>query len=157
MNTDPSDIVERLRDVKCNREPFTPDHANCVCRLANEAADYIERKAPHDVMGLHAQAALIGALDPDNRFPNRVRNMTYKHGNMLDYMLNPTPAEEISARFDRFATYPEKFGAATSVIEHLERKIEWLCESLTQIRDKKLSRQECQELAAYTLGKLDKI
>lgn len=94
-----ADIVERLRDVGCDREPFTPDHAECVCRLTNEAADYIERKATSDVMGLHgpkpaaveraaksiaiafgrdvsewrefilhAQAALIGALDPDNRF-----------------------------------------------------------------------------------------
>lgn len=98
-------LLDRLRDVKCDREPFTPDHANCVCRLTNEAADYIERKATSDVMGLHgpkpaavemaaksiamslgrditdwrefilhAQAALIGALDPDNRFLNGVRN-----------------------------------------------------------------------------------
>lgn len=92
-------LLDRLRDVKCDREPFTPDHANCVCRLTNEAADEIERKAASGVMGLHgpkpeaveraaksismalgrdvsewrefilhAQAALIGALDPDNRF-----------------------------------------------------------------------------------------
>lgn len=83
--------------------------------------------------------------------------MTYKHGNMADYMPDPNPEEEISARFDRFETYPEKFGAAAVQIERLERKIEWLCESLTQIRDKKMSRQECQELAAYTLRKLDNI
>lgn len=83
--------------------------------------------------------------------------MTYKHGNVADYMPDPTPDQEISARFDRFETYPEKFGAATSVIEHMERKIEWLCDSLTQIRDKMMSRQDCQELAAYTLEKLDKI
>jgi hypothetical protein len=37
------DIVERLRDVGCDREPFTPDHANCICRLAHKAADEIER------------------------------------------------------------------------------------------------------------------
>lgn len=40
---DPPDIVERLREVGCDREPFTPDHARCVCRLTNEAAGEIER------------------------------------------------------------------------------------------------------------------
>ena len=99
MTTDPSDIVERLREVGCDREPFTPDHVKCICRLTNDAADEIERKTTSDIMGLHgpkpeaveraaksiaiafgrdvsrwrefilhAQAALIGALDPDNRF-----------------------------------------------------------------------------------------
>lgn len=36
-------LVSRLREVRCNREPFTPDHEGCVCRLANEAADELER------------------------------------------------------------------------------------------------------------------
>lgn len=83
--------------------------------------------------------------------------MTYKHGNMADYMPGPSPEEGVSARFDQFNTYPEKFGAAAVQIECLERKIEWLCDSLTQMRDKKMSQRECQELAAYTLEKLDKI
>ena len=83
--------------------------------------------------------------------------MTCKHGNMMNYMPDLDPSGEISARFDCFETYPEKFGAATVKIAALERKIEWLCDSLTQIRDKKMSRQECQELAAYTLRKLDNI
>ena len=39
MNT----LVDRLRDVGCDRAPFTPEHAECVCRLANEAADELER------------------------------------------------------------------------------------------------------------------
>lgn len=38
-----STLVERLREVGCDREPFTADHAKCVCRIANEAADEIER------------------------------------------------------------------------------------------------------------------
>lgn len=38
-----ADILRRLRDTRCDREPFTPEHKNCVCRLANEAADEIER------------------------------------------------------------------------------------------------------------------
>jgi hypothetical protein len=38
-----TDLVNRLRDVGCDREPFTPDHAKCICRLANEAADELER------------------------------------------------------------------------------------------------------------------
>lgn len=36
-------LVDRLRETLCDREPFTPDHAKCVCRLTNEAADEIER------------------------------------------------------------------------------------------------------------------
>jgi hypothetical protein len=36
-------LLDRLRAVGCDREPFTPDHANCVCRLTNEAANEIER------------------------------------------------------------------------------------------------------------------
>ena len=38
-----ADLLERLGDVRCDREPFTPDHAGCICRLANEAADEIQR------------------------------------------------------------------------------------------------------------------
>lgn len=41
--TQPADIVERLEDVGCDREPFTPDHAKCICRLAREAAAEITR------------------------------------------------------------------------------------------------------------------
>lgn len=36
-------LVDRLRDVGCDHEPFTPNHAKCTCRLANEAADEIEK------------------------------------------------------------------------------------------------------------------
>lgn len=38
-----SDIVERLRETTCDRQPFTPEHAMCKCRLAHEAAAEIER------------------------------------------------------------------------------------------------------------------
>lgn len=43
MSTESEDLVERLEDVRCDREPFTPDHAKCICRLANEAAEEITR------------------------------------------------------------------------------------------------------------------
>ena len=36
-------LLDRLREVRCDLTPFTPDHAECVCRLANEAADELER------------------------------------------------------------------------------------------------------------------
>jgi len=35
-------LIERLRSQECNREPFTPEHKDCACRLANEAADALE-------------------------------------------------------------------------------------------------------------------
>lgn len=38
-----SPLLDRLREVRCDREPFTPEHAHCVCRLTNEAADVLER------------------------------------------------------------------------------------------------------------------
>jgi len=37
------DIIDRLRAVSCDREAFTADHAKCQCRLANAAADEIEK------------------------------------------------------------------------------------------------------------------
>lgn len=36
-------LVERLRGVGCDQPAFTEHHAKCVCRLANDAADEIER------------------------------------------------------------------------------------------------------------------
>lgn len=44
-------LLDRLREVRCDHEPFTPAHARCVCRLANEAADELER------LQLRAQSA----------------------------------------------------------------------------------------------------
>jgi hypothetical protein len=38
-----ADIVEILRATECDREPFTPAHVLCSCRLANDAANEIER------------------------------------------------------------------------------------------------------------------
>lgn len=40
---DPPDIVEQLREVGCDREPFTSDHARCICRVTISAANEIER------------------------------------------------------------------------------------------------------------------
>ena len=34
-------LLDRLRDVKCDQVGFTPEHAKCICRLANEAADAV--------------------------------------------------------------------------------------------------------------------
>ena len=36
-------LLDRLRETRCDREPFTPGHAQCICRLANEAAGEIDR------------------------------------------------------------------------------------------------------------------
>lgn len=41
--TETAAILERLQDVGCDRQPFTPEHAKCICRLTNEAAAEIER------------------------------------------------------------------------------------------------------------------
>lgn len=38
-----SDLVERLRRTRCNKEPFTASHADCICLIVSEAADEIER------------------------------------------------------------------------------------------------------------------
>lgn len=38
-----SDLIDRLRDMPCDREPFTADHKDCICRLTNAAADEIEK------------------------------------------------------------------------------------------------------------------
>lgn len=83
--------------------------------------------------------------------------MTYKHGNMADYMPDPSPPDEISARFDHFETYPEKFGAAVVQIECLERKIAYLNEGLRDIRGNQWSGERCRDSAAYTLERADKI
>jgi hypothetical protein len=35
--------LDRLREMGCDREPFTPEHEKCICRLTNEAANDIEQ------------------------------------------------------------------------------------------------------------------
>lgn len=37
------DIVEHLRATSCDQPAFSPEHAKCRCRVANAAADQIER------------------------------------------------------------------------------------------------------------------
>lgn len=48
----PKSLMDRLRDTPCDRRPFTPDHAHCICRLANAAADEIDdlREALRDIL-----------------------------------------------------------------------------------------------------------
>lgn len=42
-----SELLGRLREVRCDRPAFTADHAECVCRLTHAAADEIDRlRAP---------------------------------------------------------------------------------------------------------------
>lgn len=36
-------LVERLQNVRCDRQPFTAEHKLCICRLTNKAAAEIER------------------------------------------------------------------------------------------------------------------
>ena len=60
-----TDLLDRLRDQACNREPFTKDHAHCICRLTNAAADEIERlqSRDRDVVGLlRAQLRVLGHI-----------------------------------------------------------------------------------------------
>ncbi len=38
-----NDLLDHLRNVGCDRMPFTPEHADCKCRLASKAAKEIER------------------------------------------------------------------------------------------------------------------
>lgn len=38
-------ILERLADIRCDRAPFTAEHANCTCRVAHAAANEIKRQA----------------------------------------------------------------------------------------------------------------
>lgn len=47
-----TDVTNRLREVGCDRQPFTPEHAKCICRLVNEAADDIDelREALRDLL-----------------------------------------------------------------------------------------------------------
>lgn len=65
---DMSDLTERLRATSCDREPFTPGHKDCVCRLTNAAADEIERlhqelKVESDIVGLlRAQLRVLGHI-----------------------------------------------------------------------------------------------
>ena len=48
-----STLVDRLQEVRCDREPFTPEHATCICRLTNEAANEIERL--RDLVAAHEE------------------------------------------------------------------------------------------------------
>lgn len=43
IETTAIDILEILTSWPCDREPFTPEHAGCRCRLASTAAREIER------------------------------------------------------------------------------------------------------------------
>jgi hypothetical protein len=36
------ELIEWLQNIRCDREPFTPEHAQCVCRLAHAAAARLE-------------------------------------------------------------------------------------------------------------------
>jgi hypothetical protein len=56
-------LLDRLRDVGCNRQPFTPEHADCICRLTNEAAKYISDLEGEFLMYADEVAAL-GQLSP---------------------------------------------------------------------------------------------
>jgi hypothetical protein len=36
------ELIEWLQNIRCDREPFTPEYAQCVCRLAHAAAARLE-------------------------------------------------------------------------------------------------------------------
>lgn len=69
-----STLVDRLRDVRCNEVAFTREHAKCICRLANEAANEIERLEVVNRMNeglireqMKTQVALLQAAERDGR------------------------------------------------------------------------------------------
>lgn len=59
-------LLDRLRDVGCNRQPFTPEHADCICRLTNEAANEIERLAATIPAIIKDVCELDGYTSPDD-------------------------------------------------------------------------------------------
>lgn len=36
-------LLDRLRDMSCDRDPFTPSHRDCICLITTDAANEIER------------------------------------------------------------------------------------------------------------------
>jgi len=58
-------LMERLRNQRCDREPFTPEHADCICRLTNEAADAIVRAARDERAVCQMIAASYGGNDAE--------------------------------------------------------------------------------------------
>jgi hypothetical protein len=58
----------------------------------------------------------------------------------------------VKDQFERFESYPEKFGAAVVVIERLQRQIDFLTSGLRDIQaNVKWSGQKCRDGAAFTL------
>lgn len=63
-----TDIVDQLRNIECDREPFTAEHVKCICRVSNAAADEIERlrrevRVERDIVGLlRAQLRVLGHI-----------------------------------------------------------------------------------------------
>ena len=60
--------------------------------------------------------------------------------------------EAMIEQFSRFETYAEKFGAATVVIERLQRQINYPTGGLRDIHNhKKWSGERCRDSAGFTL------
>lgn len=75
-------LPDRLRKIGCDREPFTPDHAHCVCRLANDAADEIERLSRVDEDHknvLRAALAEPNGVDLTHRLTSYALSQRNKH------------------------------------------------------------------------------
>lgn len=58
-------LMERLRNQRCDREPFTAEHAECICRLTNEAADAIVRAARDERAICQEIAISYGGIDAE--------------------------------------------------------------------------------------------
>jgi len=73
--TQTTTLVERLEDVRCDREPFTDAHKHCICRLTNEAAREITSLRSQ----LEEARALVGGLsDPVVVHANMLRGAIAK-------------------------------------------------------------------------------
>lgn len=82
------DIVERLRDTPCNREPFTPAHADCQCRVANEAADEIERLRTDAARYQYLRSRDLDTIHIGGVFAGRTHENVVVNGDDLDVAID---------------------------------------------------------------------
>jgi hypothetical protein len=66
------DILERLTEMRCDREPFTPEHADCQCRLGSAAAREIERLREL-IAGTIARCEPMGYVGKDGQYLKQLR------------------------------------------------------------------------------------
>jgi hypothetical protein len=91
MTSREADIVQRLREVGCDREPFTHDHAKCICRLANKAGDEIERLRTK--LANVEELASAPRVDSPNGYMLRLMSIRSELGVRLESAADPVPVQ----------------------------------------------------------------